>query len=282
MRKPYFLIATLATFFSILSLQLISNSGGAPSGRAGSPIDVGTCAAPGCHNSFAVNSGNASLAINTTIPETGYLPGETYTVTVEIAESGTERFGFEATAFGPGPSATIGNVVITDANRTRLNPGANQYVTHTSNGIDNLDAATWNFDWEAPAAGTGEVQFYVAAMASNRNGSTSGDHVYTIADTLAEAAGASIEPLEVAFEARLFPTLASDQITLQLQSQARSSLRLWVNDLQGRQVYTSEAEVMPGAFNETINLSRWQPGLYVLSLELNGQRAYRKFVVKRN
>jgi hypothetical protein len=46
---------------------------------------------------------------------------------------------------------------------------------------------TWNFQWTAPAAGTGPVTFYVASNAANNNGSTSGDEIYTDSYTLLES-----------------------------------------------------------------------------------------------
>ena len=53
-----------------------SNAGGAPIGKTGSPGDGSNCT--GCHSGVATTS--AGL-ITSNVPVTGYIPGNTYTIT---------------------------------------------------------------------------------------------------------------------------------------------------------------------------------------------------------
>jgi hypothetical protein len=62
-----------------------------------------------------------------------------------------------------------------------------QRLSHTSGGNSGNGTITWNFQWTAPAAGTGVVRFYASSNATNANGSTSGDNTYTNTFTLQEA-----------------------------------------------------------------------------------------------
>ncbi|OYT11864.1 MAG: hypothetical protein B6I18_02720 [Bacteroidetes bacterium 4572_112] len=48
-----------------------------------------------CHGGSATNKANW---ISSNIPSTGYIAGQTYTITVSGTHSGVSRFGFEATA----------------------------------------------------------------------------------------------------------------------------------------------------------------------------------------
>lgn len=57
-----------------------SNAGGAPIGKTGSPGDGSNCT--GCHSGVATTS--AGL-ITSNVPVTGYIPGNTYTITATIA-----------------------------------------------------------------------------------------------------------------------------------------------------------------------------------------------------
>jgi hypothetical protein len=71
-----------------------SNINGAPAARAGSPHEGNfTCKLSGCHNSYPLGSKIGWITSN--IPGSGYVPGQTYTVTATAASSGCTRFGFE-------------------------------------------------------------------------------------------------------------------------------------------------------------------------------------------
>ncbi len=264
-----------------LGLQLISNGGGAPSGRAGSPIDVGTCKVSGCHNSFELNTGGADVSITTNAPAAGYMPGETFTITVKAKETGKRRFGFEAIAVAADPSSTTsaGNVTITDANRTKLNPGANQYVTQTLSGNSGTDSISWSFDWTAPATAVGPVVFYSAINVTNANGNTAGDHIYTRRDTILQVPGTGIETVKEILAAKLFPSPASDLVRLELDVQDYTAFEVKVSDLSGRQVFSLEDDAYPGPYATTFDVSDWKTGIYLVSLHTGREVSHQKLTV---
>ena len=171
-------------FFALLTTVSMSfaYSSGPPQGRAGDPPGNSNCTA--CHSSFGVNSGDGSLSI-TDIME--YEPGETYDLTVSLSDNGQSRWGFQAIP-KDGSNATAGAIVISDGTNTQAN---GDYINHTSAGTNagSTTGNSWNFQWTAPSAGTGDVTFYVAGNAANNNSSTSGDYIYTISMTIPEAAG---------------------------------------------------------------------------------------------
>jgi len=191
-------------FYKVLSvlaipafLLLYSYTGGSPGGKSGSPGDGGaTCTQ--CHSGSAQAQGGL---ISTTIPFTGYEAGQTYTVTVTANMSGISKYGFELTAESAG-GIKQGTFVVTDPARTKKVNGGTA-VTHTSGGtVASGNAISWSVDWTAPAAGAGQITFYTALNATNSNGSTSGDQIYTgsraVSEHVANPQITAVEPNTVA------------------------------------------------------------------------------------
>ncbi len=163
-----------------LSPQVFSYSNLPPSGKTGSPGDGGaTCT--GCH------SGTASAQtgwITSNIPASGYVSGNTYTITATATYAGRNKFGFEVS-----PQNTTGTIIGTIVNTsTQTGILASGYIGHTSSGNTGTGTKTWSFDWTAPAVGTGALTFYGAFNCANGNGSTSGDIIYTSTLAIQEAA----------------------------------------------------------------------------------------------
>jgi hypothetical protein len=123
--------------------------GGSPGGYTGSPGDGRDCTQ--CHG------GSASQVlgwISANIPEEGYIPGETYNITIHV--SGTGDKGFEVS-----PQDLQGNLL------GSLQAGTNTHLVNenkavTQNSSTSANPAQWQFQWTAPPAGTGEVTFYGA------------------------------------------------------------------------------------------------------------------------
>jgi len=129
--------------------DLTDYPGGSPAGYTGSPGDGKDCM--DCHG------GSTSFVegwITSDIPVEGYTPGVTYNLTVTVSGSGDKGFqvspqdltGMEMGTLIAGPN-------------THLN-GGTKYVNQNSKSTAN--PATWNFQWTAPPAGSGEVTFYGA------------------------------------------------------------------------------------------------------------------------
>lgn len=178
MKRIYKILSVIAIPAILL---LYSYSGGSPGGKTGSPGDGGTTCTQ-CHSGTAQAQGGL---ISTNIPFQGYTAGETYTITVSASMSGISRYGFELTAENAS-GVKKGTFVITDPARTKTTNGG-KAVTHTSGGNSaNGNSISWSVDWTAPAAGTGTITFYTALNATNSNGSTSGDQIYTSTRSVSE------------------------------------------------------------------------------------------------
>ncbi len=142
--------------FSLILLVLIYGfggntkwPGGSPGGYTGSPGDGKNCTQ--CHGGTA----SAVLGwITSDIPDDGYIPGETYNIYITISGSGDKGFEVSPQDAGGNMLGTVidgsgihlvnGNKAVTQDNATSANP------------------AEWQFQWTAPATGTGDVTFYGA------------------------------------------------------------------------------------------------------------------------
>jgi hypothetical protein len=186
MRK--FLIAVLPlSLWALLSADTMSSTGIA--GRTGSPGET-NCSS--CHSTYPINSVGGSVTLNNpNMPGNVYTPGQTYSMSVTVARTGVNLFGFGLEALNAaGQNAGILNV--TDAASTQIKNAtitgiSRRNLVHTAGGGSGAGSKTFNFSWTAPAVGTGAVTFYFAGNCVNGNTLTSGDYVYTGSLSLTEA-----------------------------------------------------------------------------------------------
>lgn len=174
---------------SFAAIWLLSNKQRANASAAGpSPSHTN---APGednctsCHVTFPVNSGTGNIQISG-IPH-DYLPGRQVNVTVTLNQTDAVIYGFQLTAIDSlgrragtlsPPSQSPPQVQLTNGN---VGGNARQYIQHTVSGLipTVFGTKSWTFAWTAPALRVGKVSVYVAGNASNSDGGTSGDYIYT-------------------------------------------------------------------------------------------------------
>src|SRR4029077_12416472 len=138
----------------------------------------------GCHNGTAAAGGSAVLNFPSGLI---YTPGVTQHLSVKITDPTHTRGGYLLTArLGSSISSQGGSFTATDANSTVVSNGAIQDMDAT-----NFATLTWNFDWTPPAAGAGNVNFYLIGYATGSpGGTTSGNGAYQSTATLTPAATA--------------------------------------------------------------------------------------------
>ena len=226
---------------SLVHMLLVSltfgYSGGPPDGVSGNPPANANCTQ--CHGDFGVNSGNGLLELQG--PST-YIPGDTYDLTVDLADPDQSRWGFELTVLAS-TLQQAGTVVVTEPGTTQLsdNPAPDpDFLKHTSGGTfpGNPNGGTWNFQWVAPDAGMGTVTFYVAGNAANNNGSTSGDYIYTITMAIDEGSGIfGEETIPLSMEMlRNYPNPFNPSTTVEFSLLESGNVRLDMYNLLGQKV----------------------------------------------
>jgi hypothetical protein len=192
------------------------------------------------------------------VPESGYVPGTTYTITTTAEGEGISKFGFQISPQNS-DGTIVGTLVNTNA-ETKLVSGTN-YVTHTSTGNSGDGSKTWSFDWTAPAAGSGEVVFYGAFNLSNNNGSSSGDDIILSTLLISESTSTGLDAPQADKQLFVYPNPARDYLTLETANEATGSPFI-IYDQSGRRVGMGLISGNP----TTISIGHLNPGVYYVLL----------------
>jgi Secretion system C-terminal sorting domain len=155
MKTKHKIISTLFLFASLAIIQTTttSNSGGA----AGNTVNG--CGGNSCHG---VQSNLTTLSLSG-IPSAGYVPGQTYTITISVTNTIKVAAGFDLNA-NIGTFTTIANTTVSGLDITHSAP-----LTMTNG------TATWAIPWTAPSNSAASVTFTFAGNAINNNNNPGGD-----------------------------------------------------------------------------------------------------------
>ena len=156
---------------------VIAFSDGPPPGHTGAPGEQ-TCT--NCH--FGQDSGGEF----TIIGPIGYVPGQTYPITVRHTTTDTSRiqWGFQLTSLaGTNMAGSLANT--TALTQVVGGSGGRDYIEHTEPGTFEGTTGTvqWSFNWTAPAAAVGPVTFYAAGNQADGNNAPNGDRLLTATAT---------------------------------------------------------------------------------------------------
>ncbi|MBL4593229.1 MAG: T9SS type A sorting domain-containing protein [Flavobacteriales bacterium] len=265
----FFVVAIIATTYSTGGNESVyAFSSGSPGARTSSPADGQTCT--GCHGG-TVNSGAGVATITAPSLATGYVPGQTYTITGTIVQNAINKFGFEITAEKDVGNTKIGTIVITDAVRTKL-VNANKAATHNSGGTAASGTNSWSFDWIAPVAGTGSVTFYGAFNSTNSNGSTSGDNIYTTSLNVAENTGVGVDENIVVSRLEIYPNPAINYFQI---SHTEKINGIEIYNLSGKKVMEINQP------QDKINIESLLSGVYFVKINGNNGVVVEKLVINK-
>ncbi|MFM7080246.1 MAG: choice-of-anchor V domain-containing protein [Bacteroidota bacterium] len=275
---------TLSAIFSaVIGFSFVISDNGI-AGRNGSPGET-TCNTSGCHTGNPLNASGGSIVIDAPGLANGqYFPGATYPINVTVSRSGAAIFGFGFEALRSS-GANGGTLAITNATQTQLKNAvilgnSRTNVVHQLNaGVSSTGSKTFSFNWTAPVAGTGAVTFYAAGNATNGNGSTSGDFIYTTSLSLSESATGINETDNNAISLSVFPNPVSDFVNIRYQSlnQRASIIRLISLDGKTVEVYSNDNNTN-GLQTLTIPAPE-KSGIYFIEVEVAGKTTVEKVVV---
>lgn len=289
MKKNYFFLAGLVGVSFLLSFswdnsnelqayykQSHRNAAGSPAGRTGAPGEL-NCTA--CH-SGTVQSG---AGINTvTIADgngavTEYIPGTTYTVTIDMGVSNPKN-GFQIISLNSSNAQAGTNTIISGSGTQQLNGSSGKkYITHTSSGNS---LSTWSYEWTAPATNVGDITFYLATNQSNSNSNNTGDLIrvsnFTIGSTVSvdEEASSAVD-VSLGFNA------LAHSLNIQMQSAVTGKASMNIVDMSGKSVQFEElGEVSNGKNGFSVLLNhKIQAGTYIAHISVNNHFVTKKFVI---
>lgn len=147
--------------------DIIANPGVFPFGNTGAP---GSQVCTQCH--FPSGSGGGSISL--IFPSSSYEAGQTYTLRVQVADTGQGRFGFALAARNGANNLTSAGVLAAKGGNTIAQGGeVGQFNAPFASG-----SFEFQVDWTAPATGAGPVTFYFVGNAANGDNTQLGDFIY--------------------------------------------------------------------------------------------------------
>ncbi len=149
-----------------------------------------------------LNAGNGHVRL-LDLPTT-YVPGQTYTIRVEVdcdstRDAALRHWGFQLTAYKSSDGLGAGTFIVPSGN-----PGTDPmqiltgfmgdpwetrtYVEHTQAGIQEgaNGPVTWSLQWQAPLTASGTILFAAAGNAANGDLDTGGDWIFTTVDSVVD------------------------------------------------------------------------------------------------
>lgn len=261
----------------IVPAMALGFSGGPPDGRTGAPGEL-TCQ-DSCHNSFPLNSGDGTFRISAPMQ---YEPDMTYSITVELSDTGQSRWGFEITPLD------IGVVTITDATNTQLSiSNGKSYVKQTFTGTyqgNSNGPVNWSFDWTAPSLPPDSVIFYAAGNAANNNFDNTGDYIYSTSFTsrlmLTGIDDNPFASLPSHLESGNYPNPFNANTAINYNLPYAGYVTLEIFDLRGRMI-----ESLADGFQEAgqkifyWDASEMPSGVYFFNLVFDGMRESKKMAL---
>ncbi len=232
-----------------------------------------------CHSASNISS-NVTIRLINTAGDTvsSYLPGQAYTALVRVNGAGpAQGYAFQMIALRNADTTDIDGFLDQGTNNYKLATITNGRTYAEHDNISNTDA--FAVQWIAPAAGAGNVTFYAAGNAVNRNGTSSGDgaSITTLQVTESPVSGTEAATGAVA-SLRVFPNPVAHSAQIELNLRRAGNYQLQVFDQHGRRLYFSDTYFPEGRQQWTLPSEKWQPGLYVTEITDGRERMAVKVV----
>lgn len=268
MKKTIFAVGAFTSMAALFSFGILD-----PSGKLGYSNSPGEGNCTSCH-SGAVNSGAGSISISAT-PDfsNGYVPGQVYTVSVTILETGRSLFGFNMEALDS-LNKNAGTLAVLNSAQTRTGTTSGRTgITHRTGGGASANMHTFDAKWTAPAAANAhKVTFYSSGMAANGNGKDTGDNVYTtslsvnpVVNTAIGQAALDVSSWQVA------PNPATDRVSLLYSLRAAADVSARLITPEGKIVYSqSLGTIAAGNQSYQFSTANLAAGVYHLCLTVDG------------
>lgn len=274
MKKNLLSALALGAIFISSTAFIIHSTGEA--GQTGSPSET-TCAS--CHSG---GTGTTIVGITGSPAFTSnqYVPGQTYTVNVNVQNTSYSSFGF---------GCEILNSSNTDAGSMMSCMSGAQFLTAT-NGRKNAThttpksgtgSTTFSFVWVAPSTGT--VTVYAAGNAVNNNSNFNGDQVGTISLVLSPATTTDVKEAVVTgfTDISVYPNPIASKFKINYNIAADVIVNASLYDIQGKLVNEFVNEKQTSG-NHTLKASLpdgLPKGAYIVKLTCNANIAAQRLVI---
>ena len=252
----------------------LKNGAGSPVGKTGAP---GETSCTSCHSGSAQSGAgeNAFVLFNASAtPVTGYVPGQSYAVSVSM-NSNPSKKGFQATALD-----INGNMAgtFTAGLNTSISGTTKKYANHKSTS-NNAATTAWLWAWTAPSTNVGDVTFYLATNKANGNNTNSGDVIYLSQHIIGSTAGIDEEIVNNNLVIGSNPE--KDQIQMGFDALSSESLFFNLVDATGKSVFTKDLGITSiGKNKHAIQLpNELKSGVYFVHLFIGNKAIDKKIIL---
>ncbi len=213
---------------------------------------------------------------------TQYIPGDDYIarVTITAVTGNPLGYGFQMIALRDADTTDLdgfsdpGNFMVNNYKIATI-PNGRTYAEHDNVSNSNI----FNVKWKAPVAGTGNVTFYAAGNAVNKNGQNNGDGASFTTLQLTESVGAATQnPDAAGIGLQVWPNPVATDVQLRFQLNQAGRYQFAVRDLSGRLVYQATKDLPAGENQVAMPANSWQAGVYFGSISGGGLLAGFKVV----
>ncbi len=255
MKKLVFFIGLLSLFVLIISTVLFN--GRSPGAKTGSPADISSCTQ--CHGGDLVYVDNW---ITSNIPNDGYIPGNTYEITVTGTHTEVSKFGFESTC-EDAQNLKVGVISVINSTETKLTNNDNAITHKSGGGTGAANTKSWSFNWTAPISGTGDITFYAAINAANSDNTTSGDVIYGSGITCSEqSSSVNTQPIN---KLTIYPNPTKDFLIVSAVSSIESSVKCEIFNTEGKKIKSLMVNIYKDN-NLNIDVKDLPAGNYLLEI----------------
>ncbi|MHC1707339.1 MAG: choice-of-anchor V domain-containing protein [Bacteroidales bacterium] len=263
MKQKLLLYAFLGAAFVLLESfgnPFTKTPQGSPGGYTGSPGDGQNCTS--CHGGSAVP---VNGWITSNVPVSGYIPGNTYTITVTASGSGNKGFEVSPQTVN---GALLGSLTAGAGNQLA---NSNKSVTHTQ--AVNANPAVWNFNWTAPATGAGNVTFYGAIVVGKPNVKLC---TLVIPESTTGLAENDLPYLSV------FPNVVKESLNFEVFLPKTTKVTAAIYSITGNYISTVISETLSsGKTTKTLEISaNLHKGVYILKTQGEGFSMSKKFIIQ--
>lgn len=285
-KKIVVVLVVIAVQFVFSSSSMLKLAG-AHEGSTGAPNEK-TCAQTSCHADASVSPGTLVNTLTFNGGDSVYVPGETYPVKIRISKAGIERFGFQVTVLKSSDNSYAGTLVATDATRTQLQNGVapnttRKYITHKSAGAAATSTGVneWTFDWKAPATNIGNIKFYYATNATNKNNQNTGDQVFLSTFEIKPKVSTGIEEKSTEAFFNAYYSSWSKQLIVSYDNVPAGRARIELRNMEGQLIQTDEVNNSgKSAQNMEVNInSTLAKGIYLVTYRVDNTMLSRKVYI---
>ncbi|MGZ3904815.1 MAG: choice-of-anchor V domain-containing protein, partial [Bacteroidia bacterium] len=186
-------------------------------GVAGYTNAPGETTCTDCHITYPLNSPGGSVSINLSPSINTYMTGQTYTIGITIKRPGPILFGLDCEVLDS-TGANAGTISLINTSTTiLLNSliGTNNRTNVAQyGGVFANDSCTFYFKWVAPSYNLGNITIYTAVNASNGDGYSAGDYIYTTSEILTPDFSTSLNERTKNLSLLSYPNPVDRNITL--------------------------------------------------------------------